>query len=270
MSTVWIRVIFGVVLALVVLFTVQFGVAMALPGPQAPGDPEITFRQLTNNENESGQNTLTASIDRYYDDAQDYRDDYVDYQRNLFLAGVGLAALLAIIGLVLPTAVNYLRFGLLLGAGLAMVWVLYASTRAVPNPAPAANSILALLAAGEPKQLDFAGRFLRFALSFVSLILLLFLGLWRLTEWPASTKRAVVTAPTAVAPTTPVISQAAAAWAPPASEVAPPPPMVTETTTVVSETPTPRTEPPSSTGEGGRWQRPADAGETARTPDPSA
>ena len=262
MSTTWIRVVYGVVLALVLLFTVQYGVAMAMPGPKPPEDPAITFRQLTNNDEEQGQNTLTATIDRYYDDAQDYRDDYVDYQRNIFLAGTGLAALLAIIGLVLPAAVNYLRWGLLLGAGLTLAWALWAASRAVPNPAPAANSILALLAAGEPKQLDFAGRFLRFALSFVSLILLLFVGLWRLTEWPTTTKRQAVAAAPAPAP---AAAAPASTWAP-TPAAAPATPAATESDTVVTE-PTPRVETPAPPPEAGRWQRPAEGGETARTPD---
>ncbi len=94
MSTTWMRVVYGVVLALVLLFTVQFGVALALPGPKPPEDPDITFRQLTAGDEESGQNRLTASIDRYYGESKDYRDKYVDYQRNAFLAGAGLAALL--------------------------------------------------------------------------------------------------------------------------------------------------------------------------------
>src|SRR6185369_4424759 len=94
--------------------------------------------------------------------------------------------------LVLPAVVNFLRWGFLLGAAFCLVWAGYVALHSVPNPAPVASSVLALLAANEPKQLDFAGRFLRFAISFVGMILLLFIGLWRLTEWP-TTRRTVTT-----------------------------------------------------------------------------
>ena len=272
MSTTWIRVTYGVVLALVLLFTVQFGVALALPGPKPPEDPDITFRQLTAGDEESGQNRLTAGIDRYYGESKDYRDKYVDYQRNAFLAGAGLAALLAMIGLVLPAAVNYLRWGLLLGAGLVLAWVWYLATRQPPNPGPAANSVLALLAFGEPKQLDVAGRFLRFALSFVTLILLLFIGLWRLTEWPSTTRRTAVAGSTpASAPAVATAGPAPVAAGPSASTWGPPPtastapPVATESTTVISDAP-PRSEQPPA-AEGVRWQRPAEGGEPARAPD---
>lgn len=262
MNTTWIRVAYGVVLALVVLFTVQFGVAMALPGPKPPEDPGITFRQLAGDSGDSGnsgQNRLTASIDSYYSDSKNYRDDYVEWQRNGFLAITGLAALVALIALILPAAVNYLRWGLLLGAAASLLVALYIATKGVPQPAPAAQSILALVAAGEPRPLDFAGRFLRFALSFVALILLVFIGLWRLTEWPSSTRRAAVTTTThtpAAATATP--APAPSAWAP-----APAPPAAGESTTEVGESPS-RWEP--SPPVAGTWQRPAD-GEPARAPD---
>jgi hypothetical protein len=299
MTTTWIRATYGVVLAIVLLLTVASGVSMALPGPEPPQDPGITFRQLTAGDTEQSQNTLTAAVDRFYADAKDFRDDFVEYQRNTLLAGFGLAALLALVGLVLPVAVNYLRFGLLLGAGLSLIWAAGVAWQPVPQPAPPASSILALVSAGEPQQLEFASRFLLFALSFVGLILLLFIGLWRLTEWPASTRRTTVTtttqpapapAPAAAAPmaaASPATGTAAAAWAPPSGTAPPPgtatPPVATESTTVVSEPPRddpPRSEPPRSeppTGEPprpdstvpetGRWQRPPEGGEPARAPD---
>src|SRR5436309_47942 len=46
--------------------------------------------------------------------------------------------------------------------------------------------------------LDFAGRFARFAVCFIGLILALFLGIWRLTEWRAPQRR--VLAPQAPQP----------------------------------------------------------------------
>jgi hypothetical protein len=275
MTTTWIRATYGVVLAIVLLLTVSTGVAMALPGPEPPQDPGITFRQLTAGDTEQSQNTLTAAVDRFYADAKDFRDDFVEYQRNTLLAGAGLAALLAVIGLVLPVAVNYLRFGLLLGAGLSLLWAAWVAWQPVPQPAPPASSILALVSAGEPQQLEFASRFLLFALSFVGLILLLFIGLWRLTEWPSATRRTTVTtttqpvtAPVAAAPSavaaSPAPATAAAAWAPPPSAATPPVetttpaattlPAATESATVVSDSPRdepprsepPRTEPPRS------------------------
>jgi len=262
MSTTWIRVAYGVVLALVLFFTVQFGVAMVLPGPTPPGDPGITFRQLTSDETDNSQNRLTASIDQYYADAKNFRDDYVTYQRNTFLAGAGLAVLLALIGVALPVAVNYMRWGLLLGAGLTLLWAGYVAITPVPNPAPVANSILALVSAGEPEPLSFAGRFLRFAISFVSLILLLFIGLWRLTEWPAATRKTAVT--TTTTRTTPAPATAAAegsTWVPAAVPAA----SATESTTVTSESTPPRTDAPPA--EAARWQRPSEAGEPNRQPD---
>ncbi|MGD9893986.1 MAG: hypothetical protein AB7R89_08800 [Dehalococcoidia bacterium] len=277
MSTTWIRVAYGAVLALVLFFTVLFGVAMVLPGPTPPGDPGITFRQLTTEDTDNSQNRLTASIDQFFADAKNFRDDFVSYQRNFFLAAAGLAVLLALIAVALPSAVNYMRWGMLVGAALIMIWVGHLATMPVPNPAPPANSVLAMVAAGEPEPLSFAGRFLRFAISFVSLILLLFIGLWRLTEWPAAPRK---TAPAAARPatTTPAPAGDAAAWAPapaapvpvtPAAPAATTPP---EATTVVSEpSPQPSTQPapPSASppGEAGRWQRPSDAGEPNRQPD---
>jgi hypothetical protein len=262
MSTTWIRVAYGVVLALVLFFTVAFGVMMVFPGPTPPGDPEITFRQLTSGDSDASQNRLTAAIDQYYSDSKNYRDDYVGYQRNVFLAGSGLAVLLALIGVALPVTVNYMRWGLLVGAAFALAWAGYVAAAPVPNPGPTANSVLALVSAGEPPPLEFAGRFLRFAISFVSLILLLFIGLWRLTEWPASSRRAPALAsnraPTA-APVVPAPAPATetTAWAP-ADSAAP----------AVGEPAAPRAEPaaPPPT-EAVRWQRPSEAGEPSRQPD---
>ncbi len=274
MTTAWIRVIFGVVLALVLLFTAAFGVAMALPGPKPPEDPGVTFRQLTAGDSDSSQNRLTASIDKYFDEAQDFRDKYVIYQRNTFLAGAGVAVLLAAIGLLLPAAVNYLRWGLLLGAALVLVWAGYVATRAVPNPAPATNSVLALLAAGEPQPLDFAGRFLRFAVSFVSLIVLVFIGLWRLTEWPAPARRQAPAAvappagwapPVAVAPV-PVATQVTQPAVAPVAEPAPPP----DPARVMAEPPRVEGPPSPPSPDAVQWQRPPGSPEPARNPDAPA
>lgn len=278
MSTIWIRVAYGAVLALILAFTVLFGVAMVFPGPTPPGDPGITFRQLTNEDTDNSQNRLTASIDQFFADAKNYRDDFVNYQRNFVLAAAGLGVLLALIGVALPSAVNYMRWGLLVGAAIVLVWVGHIASMPVPNPAPPANSVLAMVAAGEPEPLSFAGRFLRFAISFVSLILLLFIGLWRLTEWPAAPQK-TATAPASnrpVAPSPAPASDAAAAWAPaPAPPSASPSATATaaatapEAATVVSEpaSPQPESPPAAPSGEANRWQRPSDAPEPNRQPD---
>jgi len=283
MSTTWIRVAYGAVLALVLTFTVLFGVAMVIPGPTPPGDPGITFRQLTTEDTDNSQNRLTASIDQYFADAKNFRDDFVNYQRNFVLAAAGLGVLLALIGIALPAAVNYMRWGLLVGAALVLIWVGHIASMPIPNPAPPANSVLAMVAAGEPEPLSFAGRFLRFAISFVSLILLLFIGLWRLTEWPAAPQKSSAAATTATRPVSPAPAPAgeSAAWAPATAASAPvaTAPMATpvaptsttppEATTVASEPPSPQPESPPTTpsGEATRWQRPSDAGEPNRQPD---
>ena len=220
MNTTWIRVAYGVVLGLVLVGTVAFGVLMVEPGPEPPQDPGITFLQLSGGgESEQSQNRLVAAVDSFYDGARDYRDGYVTHQRTVFLAGASLAALLAVIGLALPAAVNFLRWGLLLGAAFALAWASWFALSAVPNPAPPPSGLAELLAAGEPEPLDFAGRFLRFAVSFVSLIILVFLGLWRLTEWPA-TRRAVVAVP--AGGSAPPVAPVAGTWAPPAASTVPP------------------------------------------------
>jgi len=272
MTITWIRVAYGVVLGLVLFLTAQTGVAMAFKGPKAPDDPGITFRQLTGGDNDQSQNRLTASIDKFYADAKDYRDKYVDYQRNVFLAAAGIAALLAVIGLVLPAAVNYLRFGLLVGAAATFLWAMWFFAQTPPQPAPQAQGLLELLSAGTPKQLDFAGRFLRFALSFVGLIFLLFIGLWRLTEWPASTRRATVATTTTTPAPAPAMattaagapSPAAASWAPPPAGTTPAS-SATESTSVITDSTAARAEQPP--GEPVPWQRPAEDGEPARAPD---
>jgi len=277
MSTTWVRVVYGVVLALVLMFTAQFGIAMAIHPPSPPDDPGISFRQLTAGDSDSGQNTLTASIDRYYSDSKDFRDDFVKYQRNVFLAGAAVAALLALIGVLLPTSVNYLRWGFLLGAAFVLLGAGYVTVSSVPNPAPAANSVLALVAAGEPAPLDFAGRFLRFAVSFVTLIVLLFVGLWRLTEWPASPRKVAVAAP-ASAPT----AATSTAWAPPPGTPAPaaaptrrmepedlPPRTATTAQTEGVAAPQPPAQSPPVPPQVEVWQRPAEGDEGSRRPDPA-
>jgi hypothetical protein len=260
---------------------------MVLPGPKPPGDPGISFRQLNGGDSDASQNRIIASVDGLYDGARDFRDHYVTHQRNVFLAGAALAAQQAAIGLALPAAVNYLRWGLLLGAAFALVWASWMALRAVPHPAPAPITLTSILGAGEPEPLDFAGRFLRFAVSFVSLIVLLFLGLWRLTEWPA--RGGVVAVPAAGA-SAPPVPREAAAWAPPATSSAPPatssaPPAPSGTAPTAPLSPSRPESPSAVTGtmpnvtdgsaraeasppaESMQWGRPGDAGEPERRPE---
>jgi hypothetical protein len=221
MSTVWIRVTYGVVIALLVFLTVVFGIQMVSAGPKPPEDPLITFRQLSSSEEDDAsvsQNTLTAKIDQVFGDASAYRDDYPTYQRNVFLGAAGFGVLVVLIGLALPVTVNYLRFGLVLGGLMLFIYAFYFGTRPVPEVTPQVVTILSLLGTGHAQPLDFASRFVQFAVAFIGLILTLFLGLWRLTEWSPGPRR-VVSAPAVTGP--PVM---AAPGAVPSSQWAPPPP----------------------------------------------
>ena len=223
MSTVWIRVAYGLVVAMLLALTVIFGITMVSPGPKRPADPGITFRQLSSSDDEEtgrSQNQLQAQIEQFYGDASNFRSKYPTYQRNVFLAATGFGILFVLIGLVLPTAVNYLRWGLVLGSLLLFVYAFIMGTRPVPDVVPTGNSLLILIAAGYPEPLNFAGRFVQFAVAFIGLILTVFLGLWRLTEWPSSPRRA--TGP-AGAPAGAAAGVASATAAPPAGQWAPPP-----------------------------------------------
>lgn len=212
MSTVWIRVVYGAVLASLVALTVIFGIAMVSPGPKRPADPGITFRQLSQAGEDDGgsQNRLTQQIEQFYGDASRFREDYPRYQRNVFLAATGFGILVVLIGLALPVAVNYLRWGLVLGGLLLFIYAFTAATRPVPHVTPTGTSLLIYIGAGFPPQLDFASRFLQFAVAFIGLILTLFVGLWRLTEWPSGRRRVAAAPATAAA----VPSPSAAQWAP--------------------------------------------------------
>ena len=206
MSSLWIRVAYGGVLALVVAFTLGFGVNMVYTGPKAPDTPAFTFAQLQSaGGNQNDADRLTKAVDSFYQDAYDYRRAYPDYQRNMFVALTALAVILAAIAIGLPALFNYIRLGLTAGAVLLLVYALFIAIGPRPNPAPATTgSLYDLLAAGSPPGLDFAGRFLRFAISFIGLLVLLFVGLWRLTEW----------APRRVAQTTSAPSGFASPYAP--------------------------------------------------------
>jgi hypothetical protein len=189
MSNLWIRLAYALLLALVVALTVVFGITMAMPGPRPPDTPSLTFRQLqSGTDDTTDADRLVGVVDRFYQDAYDFRRAYPPYQRNVLLATVLLGTVVAAVGIGLGSSFNYLRVGLTVGGILILLYGTSVATASIPNPAPTASpSITNLLAAGSPPGLDFAGRFLRFAASFVALLVLLFMGLWRLTDWaPAS------------------------------------------------------------------------------------
>ena len=185
MSSLWIRVAYAAVLALVVAFTLGFGVNMVYSGPTPPDTPAFTFAQLQNaNGTPQDADRITKAVDAFYQGAYDYRRAYPGWQRNMFVALTALAVVLAAVAIGLPALFNYLRLGLTAGAVLLLLYAVFLALGSAPNPAPATTGqINDLLAAGSPPGLDFAGRFLRFAISFIGLLVLLFVGLWRLTEW---------------------------------------------------------------------------------------
>ncbi len=255
MSTVWIRVVYAAVIGVLVAFTTIFGVLMAAPGPEAPGDPGVTFRQLSGDgDDERSQSTLQNQIENYYGEAASFRDDYPGWQRNVFLAATGIGILFVLIGLALPAMVNYLRLGLISGGLLSMVYAFAVISREVPRVVPEGSNLLIFLGAGYADPLDFAGRFALFAVSFIGLILALFLGLWRLTEWSAPARRPAPVRATAPAGPAPVAaasfpaSAPAAAPAPasPPSPWAPPAPAPAATETLIVE---PATTDPAATAE---------------------
>lgn len=222
MSTTWIKVAYAVVLGLAVAMTVGFGVATFITPPRTPQPVGISFTQL-NDQTATDQTTADAQtkhqeslIDGFYKDAQAQRGTYPEYQRNIFLTFAGIGLLIAVIGVALPAVVNYLRLGFLIGGGLLAAAAIYVAVQAVPNAIPPTSSVLTLLGLGQTTVLDTAGRFLRFAISVVGMLVLVFVGLWRLTDW-VMTPRVVMTpaggVPASVAP----IAVPVASTAPPAA-----------------------------------------------------
>ena len=185
MSNLWIRVAFSGLLAVVVTMTVAFGISMAYPGPRPPDTPSLTFRQLQDQAGgDQDADRLIGVVDRFYQDAYDFRSAYPSYQRNVVIAAMLCALVVGAAGIVLPASFNYLRLGLTLGAILIVLYGAAVVLLPTPNPAlTSGSSVTNLLAAGSPPGLDLAGRFLRFAAAFVALLVFVFLGLWRLTDW---------------------------------------------------------------------------------------
>ena len=231
MSSTWIKVAYAAVLGLVVAVTVGFGVATFITEPRLPQPLGVTFTALSDQNTSAQDNTRQAKqIDGMFQDGQNYRAAYPDYQRNIFLAFAGIGMLFAILGVALPAVVNYLRLGFVAGGVLLIAAGTYFAVQPVPNPIPPSSSVLTLLGIGQPTVLDAAGRFLRFAVSVVGLLILLFVGLWRLTDWvmtprPAAPVTAVPVAAAPVAPVAPVAPPPADSlrWARPEDQPSAPP-----------------------------------------------
>jgi hypothetical protein len=219
MSDLWIRATYGVLLALVVAFAVVSGIATVLAEPRPPDTPSLTFAQLQNvGDNQQDTDRIIGVVDRFYQDTYDFRRAYPAYQRNLLIATVLLATVVGAIGIAIGPTFNYLRFGLTLSAVLLLLYAATITLFPPPNPSPGTGSLTALLAAGIPPGLDFAGRFLRFAASLIAMLVFLFLGLWRLTDWSTlgvASSHAARTAPTQSAPAPPEQS----AWGRPDGEL---------------------------------------------------
>jgi hypothetical protein len=186
MSDLWIRATFGVLFAFVVTFTVISGVTTALAEPRPPDTPSLTFAQLQNvGDNQQDTDRIIGVVDRFYQDTYDFRRAYPAYQRNVLVATVLLAMVVGGIGIAIGPTFNFIRFGLTFSAVLLLLYAAGINLLPPPNPAPGTGSLTALLSAGIPPSLDFSGRFLRFAASLIAMLVFLFLGLWRLTDWTA-------------------------------------------------------------------------------------
>ncbi|MBI2759871.1 MAG: hypothetical protein HYX51_00385 [Chloroflexi bacterium] len=267
MSTVWIRVVYGIVVAALLAMTVIYGIGMVSTGPKPPGIPDITPDQLfqqQSGDSGQGQNRIVQNATRFYNDATTYRERLPGYRRNVFLAAAGFGILWVLIGLALPMVTNYLRWGFVLGGLFLFVYGFIVLNQAIPDPPIVGDLPLSLLTAGRPGPLDFPSRFALFAVPFIGLILTLFLGLWRLTEWSSGGRRVVATTRPVAAPAM-AAAPASSQWAPPPSSVpapaptpvpAPPPaPTPVPVATAVSEATVvePRDAEPQPTTE---WRRP--------------
>ena len=224
MSTVWIRVAYGVVVAVLLALTVIYGIGMVSTGPKPPTIPDLTADQLFQQGGDNGQsqNRIVQNATRFYNEDTTYRESLPGYRRNVFLAAAGFGILWVLIGLALPAVTNYLRWGFVLGGLFLFVYGFIVLNQAIPDPPIEGELPLSLLSAGQPAPLDFPSRFALFAVPFIGLILTLFLGLWRLTEWSSGARRVVATTRPVAAPgmaSAPATSQ----WAPPPPAPAPAP-----------------------------------------------
>ncbi len=180
-----VRLAFAALLAVFLAATAVLGAKTVSAGPQPPQAPTYNFTDI----NSAGGNAATGDrisgqIDAYLGQLQAFRKAVPVFQRNVFLAMAGIALILALLALTLPGALNYLRLGMLAAALLVLGYGLWRTLVPLPDYAPTGSiNLLTLVAAGAPAPAGFASRFLRFALSFVGLLLLLLVGVLRLTDW---------------------------------------------------------------------------------------
>lgn len=200
MSSTWVKVGYGILLGLVLALTAGFGAATFISEPRPPQPVGVTFQQISSNSSDTENQREAKQIDSYFNDVQSYRGKYPDYQRNIFLAFAIAGLVLGIVGVALPAIVNYLRLGLLIGGGILLAAGAWFVIQPVPLGTENPSGILTLLVVGTPNVLDTAARFLRFAVSLVGVLLLLFVGLWRLTEWSTTPAAAPLATGPAVAP----------------------------------------------------------------------
>lgn len=204
MSTTWVKVGYGILLGLVLALTAGFGAATFISEPRPPQPVGVTFQQISTNSSDTENQREAKQIDRYFNDVQTYRGKYPDYQRNIFLAFAIAGLVLGVVGVALPAIVNYLRLGFLIGGGILLAAGAWFVIQPVPLGTENPSGILTLLVVGTPEVLDTAARFLRFAVSLVGVLVLLFVGLWRLTEWSSAPAAAPATAtPAAIPPPAP-------------------------------------------------------------------
>ncbi len=214
MSTTWVKVGYAILLGLVLALAAGFGSAIFISEPKPPQPAGVTFTQLSGQTTDAETAREAKQIDGYYGDVQTYKSKYPDYQRNIFIAFAVAGLVFGIIGVALPAIVNYLRFGFLIGGGLLLAAGSWFVIQPVPLGTENPSGILTLLVVGTPNVLDTAARFLRFAIALVGVLLLLFVGLWRLTEWSTSTPATAGAAVVPVAGPPPGPSSVAAAAAP--------------------------------------------------------
>ncbi len=182
MDTTWVKAVYAILLGVALALSVGFGVLTFETGPRPPQPPGLSFSALNGSTSDQDTARIGKQIDSFYSDLQAYRERYPNHQRNIFLWLAGAGMVLGVVGVALPRVVNHVRLGLLAGALLLILGGAWYAFQPVPQ---VVQSTASILSAGTPKTLDAAGRFLRFAVSIVGLLLLLFVGLWRLTDWPA-------------------------------------------------------------------------------------
>src|SRR5581483_6760648 len=154
MSTTWVKVGYGILLGLVLALTAGFGAATFISEPRPPQPVGITFQQISSNSSDTENQREAKQIDSYFNDVQSYRGKYPDYQRNIFLAFAIAGLVLGIVGVALPSIVNYLRLGFLVGGGILLAAGTWFVIQPVPLGTENPSGILTLLVVGTPNVLD--------------------------------------------------------------------------------------------------------------------